>query len=459
MAGIAGFYTLNNIAAEQDAGRATLRRAADALRHRGPEGSGAYLDGPAGLAQIGRDIIRSGDGKSVLVLDGTLHNTTPERLLAGLINEGADALREANGVFALAFWDGKRLLLARDRLGVKPLCYAREGGRCFFGSEPKALFAMGFAPALDDDSLRELFALGPAHTPGCGVFKGLRELLPAQWISLTPDGPREGFYWRLESRPHPHDEEETVGTTSALVRDAIETQTDVGAPICSFLSGGLDSSLVSAISSHMLKNHGLPLPTYSFDFAGNDDHYRANAFQPSRDAPYAAGMAAFLQTEHTALTCDALALADLLEPAMRARDLPGMADVDASLLYFCGIVGKRHTIALTGEAADEVFGGYKWFHSEAAFTQREFPWSDMRARRSFLREDVLERLDLDAYARSAYEDSVAQTPRCPGDTPEEARRREIAWLNLRWFMQTLLEPTEPKSTTKHVWDFLLPPAI
>lgn len=462
MSRITGYYCLIN---ETDADRSAsghekLRRAAGALR---PDAHDCEIceEGGVGMTQTGDAMrllqYRKSERECILAFDGELYNTAElravlasrgcacegeseaETLLAGLLQEGTAFLQELNGVFALAFWDGERLLLARDRLGAKPLYYATEDGYLYFGSEPKALFAMGFRPALDDGGLRELFALGPAHTPGNGIFKGLHEVLPAQWISVSPGGMRSGVYWRLQSLPHRHDERETVEAAAFLVRDAIERQTDCDAPICAFLSGGLDSSLVSAVSARKLRAQGKCLKTFSFDFTGNDDYYKATNFQPSRDAPFADEMAAFLHTEHTRLECDPLALADLLEDAMQARDYPGMADVDASLLYFCKKVGRQRGIALTGECADEVFGGYPWFRSREAFEQQKFPWSDMRARRSFLREDVLERLELDVYAQVAYDESVAETPRCAQDSPEEARRREIAWLNLRWFMQTLMD--------------------
>ncbi|MDR3314533.1 MAG: asparagine synthase (glutamine-hydrolyzing) [Oscillospiraceae bacterium] len=468
MCGIAGFCAFLAGAAEPEAARAALRRAAGALHHRGPDGSGVFLEGGTGLAHTRLAIIdpagaaqpmrrREGAREGVLVYNGELYNTAELRaelanrgcafttssdtevLLCGLLREGAAFLRKLNGIFAFAFWDGERLLLARDRLGVKPLYYAMENERLLFGSEPKALFALGLQPRLDDNSLRELFALGPAHTPGNGVFRGVREVLPAQWLNMTPGGLRSGFYWQLQSLPHSHNEVETIETTAFLVQDAVERQMVSDVPICTFLSGGLDSSLVTAICAQKRREQGGRLTTFSFDFAGNDDYYKENAFQPSRDAPFAAEMAEYLQTEHVQLECDNLALADLLEPAMLARDCPGMADVDASLLYFCTIVGRQFKVTLTGETADEIFGGYPWFRSPQAFAQRRFPWSDMEARRSFLRGDVLQQLDLDAYAQAAYDDSVAQTPRWAGDSPEAARRREIAWLNLQWFMQTLLD--------------------
>jgi asparagine synthase (glutamine-hydrolysing) len=382
MCGIAGFCSFHQDTFAPEEARTRLLRCVEALRHRGPDGSGIYLNGGTGLAHTRLAIIdpkgapqpmhrRHGERGGSLVYNGELYNTAELRgylarrghifetssdtevLLAGLMEEGADFLEKLNGIFAFAFWDGLSLLLARDRLGVKPLYYATEAERLYFGSEPKALFALGFGARLEDNGLRELFALGPAHTPGNGIFAGLREVLPAEYLRMTPGGLHKRQYWQLESRPHTENEADTIENVAFLVQDAVERQMVSDVPICTFLSGGLDSSLISSIAAKKLAAQGRRLTTFSFDFAGNEDYYKANAFQPSRDAPFAAEMAEYLQTEHYALECDNAALADLLETAMVARDFPGMADVDASLLYFCRIVGQDYKVALTGETADE----------------------------------------------------------------------------------------------------------
>lgn len=326
--------------------RERLHGAAQSLTRRGP-GGGFYLDDRAAICGIAAE-----DPAHALALDAALYNTTAEALLGDLTRQSSAALEGLNAAFALAFWDGSRLLLARDRIGSRPLFYAEEGGLFYFGSEPKALFAMGLRPAIDEQSLRELFALGPARIPGSGVFKGMQELQPGECLIYSPSGLVQRSFWRPESRPHTDDHDTTVATVRALVEDSVALQMRGSQP-CSFLSGGLDSSLVSAIGAARMRESGQRLTTYSFDFEGNDEFYQANAFQPGRDAPFAREMAAYLDTEHIELSCSSDTLADLLDDAMRARDLPGMADVDASLLYFCGIVGQRFGSALTGECSDE----------------------------------------------------------------------------------------------------------
>jgi asparagine synthase (glutamine-hydrolysing) len=210
-------------------------------------------------------------------------------------------------------------------------------------------------------------------------------------------------------------------------------------PICTFLSGGVDSSLVSAICAKELKKQGKRLTTFSFDFVDNDKFFRANPFQPSRDRPYVDQMVRFLDSDHHYLECGNLTQADRLFDSVLAHDLPAMGDIDSSMLQFCSMVREHNKVALTGECADEIFGGYPWFHKKECFEAHTFPWTmDLSPRKSLLDDSFLEYLDMDRYVMDTYERSVAETPVLAEDSPEEARRREIAWLNLRWFMQTLL---------------------
>lgn len=244
----------------------------------------------------------------------------------------------------------------------------------------------------------------------------------------------------LNRKPHTDSYEQTVEKTAFLVRDAIRRQIISDVPVCTFLSGGVDSSLVSAVCSAELKKKNKQLTTFSFDFKDNHKYFTANAFQPSMDRPFVDIMVKYLGSDHHYLECDNVTQADLLYTSVEARDLPAMADVDSSLLYFCSQVSRTHKVALTGECADEIFGGYPWFHKKECFEAKTFPWTmDLSARKVLLSDDFIRELHMDEYVQATYEKSVAETPRLAEDTPEEARRREIAWLNLRWFMQTLLD--------------------
>lgn len=443
-----------------------------AIAHRGSDQTGEYLDENIGLAHTRlsiRDVAGGiqpmrrtvGGADYVIVYNGEVYNTdeiVPDLKKKGYVFEttcdtevilytymeyGLECASMLNGIFAFAIWDGqkKRLVLCRDRLGIKPLFYTLQDGLLVFGSEIKALFRHpNIVPRVDEDSFREIFAVGPARTPGNGVFKGIREVQPGNLAIFSIDGFTEGSYWKLEAKPHTDSYEQTVDQVSFLVHDAIERQMISDVPVCSFLSGGLDSSIITAVASAFMETNGSTLNTFSFDFTGNDRFFQSNSFQPSRDRPYVDRLLSHFPVHHTYLECDEKTLADLLSDAVCAKDLPGMTDIDASLMYFCSLVKEHNKVALTGECADEIFGGYPWFYREELFHADGFPWShDISARTCMLRDDVIKALDLGDYAHQRYEDSLKAVPQLSGESREEQRRREISYLNMRWFMQTLLD--------------------
>lgn len=472
MCGFAGFCQPDrNFEENKEEAFGILNQMRRALWRRGPDDSGVWLSPHAGLAHARLSIIdpaggrqpmikETSHGPAVIAYNGELYNTAQlkkelkekgwqfatasdtEVILSGYLEWGPDFVKRMNGIFALAIADcaRKRLLLARDRAGVKPLFFARRETLFVFASEIKGLFAYpDINPALDHSGLQELFSIGPARIPGSGVFKGISEVLPGHMLLCEGGQIRDLCYWKLESRPHEDSLEETLEKTRFLVRDSIRRQMVSDVPICTFLSGGIDSSLVSAVCAEELKKQGQILHTFSFDFTGNDKNFQANAFQPSQDRPYAKIMAEHLGTCHHFLECSSQVLSDRLFDSVRAHDLPAMADVDASMLHFCSIVKESCKVALTGECADEIFGGYPWFHSSDAFRSPDFPWSkDIKPRQMLLKDEVIRSLDMENFSRQACLDSVARTPRLEGEAPLERRRREIFWLNLNWFMQTLL---------------------
>ena len=413
------------------------------------------------LAGGHQPMVKSGSGQTfAIVYNGELYNTDELRqelmaagysfqtssdtevILAGYMEYGPDFVKRLNGIFAFAIMDTalNRLCLFRDRAGVKPLFYTIRGEELIFSSELKGILAYpGVKAQLDRRGLNEVFSVGPARTYGCGVLKDMEELLPGHYLICTPDGIRQQSYWKLVSRPHEDSYERTIEKTSFLVEDSVRRQMVSDVPICTFLSGGVDSSLVSAICAKELKKQGKRLTTFSFDFVDNDKFFRANSFQPSQDRPYVDQMVKFLDSDHHYLECGNLTQADRLFDSVLAHDLPAMGDIDSSMLQFCSMVKEHNKVALTGECADEIFGGYPWFHKKECFEAHTFPWTmDLAPRKALLADSFLEYLDMDRYVLDTYERSVAETPVLEEDSPEEARRREIAWLNLRWFMQTLL---------------------
>ncbi|MCL2532359.1 MAG: asparagine synthetase B [Oscillospiraceae bacterium] len=362
--------------------------------------------------------------------EGEVYNMGEDAMQAGFAQHGVDFVQQLRGVFAIAWWDGKHLHLIRDHAGAKPLYYTLQGGKLAFAT---ALRDLPAKLEINQNSLRTIFGLGPAKPPGSGVFAGVREVLPGHVLTFTPQGMTETAWWAVESRPHEDDYSTTVRTVRELLTQAIEEQ--LNGDICSLLSGGIDSSIVTAVAANKLGG----LRTFSFDFAGNDEHFAANAFQPERDRPFVQRMLELYPLQHSYLQCEQQSLFDLLPAAMQARGLPGMGDIDSSLLYFSGEVAQHSTVALTGECADEVFSGYPWFVREELLHAGTFPWSrNMQARTALLDPEFVHELNLNEFVQAHYEQTLEQTPRLAGESPADARQREVTWLTQQWFMQTLL---------------------
>lgn len=442
------------------------------LSHRGNDNSGTYLQEHVGFSHARlsiRDIANGAQPMSrfvrqsdyAIVYNGEVYNTDElipplkaagytfettsdtEVILYAYIHYGADFVSLLNGIFAFAIWDGakEQLLLYRDRAGTKPHFYSLKENTLVFGSEPKSLFCHPLIrPEIDMDSLREILGVGPARTSGNGVFKGLHEVLPGHYLTFSRAGLSDCTYWDLTSKEHTDSYADTVEKVSFLVRDAIKRQMISDVPVCTFLSGGIDSSIVTAVASDYMEERGETLNTFSFDFTENDIYFQSNSFQPERDLPYVNKMLEHYHTNHTYLECDQMTLADTLYTAVDAKDMPGMTDVDASLLYFCSLVAKHNKVALTGECADEIFGGYPWFYREELLNRDGFPWSaDTSARTVFLDEGLCRELKLQEYSYARYQDTLAKVPLLSGEPAEEQKRRAVAYLNIKWFMQTLLD--------------------
>lgn len=376
-------------------------------------------------------------------------DSAPEIFLQSYMQYGERFITGLNGVFAAVLWDSwrKTLFLFRDRAGVKPLFYTRKEDTLVYASELKGLFEYpGIKRELDRDGLCEIFALGPAKTYGKGVFKDILEVLPGHYITCCEGTVKDHCYWKPESRPHEDSFEKTVEKTAWLLEDAIKRQMLSDDPVGTFLSGGVDSSLVTAVCAGELKKQGKVLETFSFDFEGNREYFKANSFQPSLDRPWVEKMVEYTGSNHHFLECSNENLLEYLYKAVDARDLPCMADVESSILYFCSRVSKYSKAVLTGECADEIFGGYPWFHKRETFDTRAFPWSaDMKTRQTLLSKELIHALPMEEYAQAAYERTIAETPVLEGETGEKKRRRELAYLNLKWFMATLSDRMERAS--------------
>lgn len=470
MCGITGWIDLKEDLSGQ---HRIIERMTETLKFRGPDAEGIWMSEHAALGHRrlvvvdpeggGQPMLRqSGDTIYVLVYNGELYNTMDIRkelegyghkflghsdtevLLVSYIQWGPECVKKLNGIYAFAVWNEKEksLFMARDRFGVKPLFYAVRGSSFIFGSELKALLENPLVkPEVDVEGLAEIFSLGPSRTPGHGIFKNVKELKPAHRMLYDSTGLSLSCYWTLESKPHTDSVEDTVEKVRELVKDTIERQLVSDVPICTFLSGGLDSSAITALAAVHLKNTGKgQLHTYSIDYVDNDKYFTPSVFQPNSDAPWVKLMSDTFKTNHHYITIDTPQLVEALKGALDARDLPGMADVDSSLWMFCHEIKKEHVVSLSGECADEVFGGYPWFHREDALNANTFPWArSLKERTRILSPELVSLIKPEEYVSRRYQETLQQVPRLPGEAPVEARRREMFYLNINWFMSTLLD--------------------
>lgn len=447
---------------------------AETLACRGPDAKGMWLSQHAGLAHRrlivvdpeggGQPMTRKrGDRIYTITYNGELYNTPDlrrelesrghtfltrnsdtEALLLAYMEWGAGCVERFNGIYAFAIWDQaeQRLFMARDRLGVKPLFYTCRGEAFMFGSELKALLAHPDIPAeVDRGGLAEIIVMGPSRTPGHGIFRGVFELRPGHCLIYSRAGVNVRSYWSLKSKPHTDNLEQTTGTVLELLKDTVERQLVADVPVCCFLSGGLDSSAITAFAAEAFRRDGMgPVHTYSVDYVGNDKNFKPTYFQPNSDSDWVQKMSDYLGTIHHNIYIDTPELLEALKVAVRANDYPGMADVDSSLYLFCREIKRNATVALSGESADEVFGGYPWFDSQSALYGRTFPWIRMTSQKAKLyTAEVVEAINPGEYAAGRYSEALEEVPRLPGEDEHENRVREMFYLNITRFMPTLLD--------------------
>lgn len=466
MCGIGGFVDY-----ERDARRGgpILHGMKRTLTPRGPDAEGTYFDEDAALVhrrlividpEGGKQPMHSPDRNTIIIYNGELYNTPELRtelmsrghefvghsdtevLLHAYLEWKTDAFARLNGIFACAIWEKRerRLTLCRDRLGVKPLFFAPIRNGLTFGSTiDTVLCHPEIEPALDEDGLRTLLLLGPARPPESGVFRQISSLMPGHFAVLTPEAFTDHTYWKLEAHEHEDDLPTTIERTHTLICDAARRQLVSDVPLACFLSGGLDSSILSMLAAKDYAARGETLHTWSVDYRDNDKYFTKSIFQPNSDDSYIDQMVDFLCTHHHRIVLEPEALCAALLPATDARALPGMADVDSSLLLFCAAVKRGGTtVCLSGECADELFGGYPWYHREEILFEDTFPWSrSVGLRLGLLTPDAVR--NGEEFVRQHYRDTCARAPRLPSDDKKAARMREMFVLNLDWFMATLLD--------------------
>ncbi len=449
-----------------------IRILQNTMRHRGPDEEGVFQDNDCCLMHNRLTIIDPDGGKQpmsfmwagewyTIVYNGELYNTfeirreleklghifaghsDTEVVLHAYAQWGESSLKKLNGIFGFAVWEEKkkRLFLARDRMGVKPLFYSLHNGGILFASEIKTILSYpSMKSKLDAEGVAQIILLGPGRVPGSGVFRDIYELEPGCFAVYEAKHFYIKQYWKLTDREHTDNFEETAQKVRYLVVDAIRRQMVSDMPLGTFLSGGLDSSLISSVCAWEYKKQGKKLQTFSVDYENNDKYFLPGKFQPDSDNHYINTMRKYLDCEHNWTVLTPEQLVAFLEDATYARDLPGMADVDFSLLLFCGDIRKKVKVSLSGECADEIFGGYPWYRDPEVRALDGFPWAqNTKQRIHYLHPYYRGQIDGEAFVNDHYQKTCNQTDILPGTSKEETRMKQMVNLNYRWFMQTLLD--------------------
>lgn len=463
MCGIAGILS-DNIDLRDE--KEMIWKISNSLRMRGPDARGEYIKRDAALIHRRLSVIDVENGaqpmhfgKYTIVYNGELYNTDEVReelkhfgysfdtacdtevILKAFHKWKEESAKKLNGIFAYAVYDedSRELFLCRDRIGVKPLYYSYLNGFFAFASRIESLLNVkGVKAVTDREGLNEIFMLGPAKTISKTVFRDIKELPPASYMYFTlGKEPEIKEYWTLEAKYFEDNEKQAEEYTHFIVTDAIRRQLVSDVPLCTFLSGGLDSSIISKVAADYYADNSEILNTYSVDYVDNDKYFKSSAFQPNKDSDYINLISDYIGSKHHNVVLNNTAVADALVESTFARSCPGFTDVDSSLLLFCKEVKKNFTVSLSGECADEIFGGYPWYHRKELLFEETFPWSrTTNVRRSILKDGFLP--EGEEYAHNAYIETIAKTDFLDSDSALEKRMREMFVLNLNWFMQTLL---------------------
>lgn len=473
MCGLAGWIDFGRDMRHQ---RATVRTMAAALANRGPDGEDVWADERAALgfrrlAVIDRmggaqPMVAEEDGRTLAVLmhNGEVYNfrelrarleakghrfrscSDTEVVLRSYMEWGDRCVEHFDGMFAIAVWDpvARTLLLARDRLGVKPLYYAPLGSGLVFGSEVKALLAHPLVDAVvDAEGLAEL--LGYIATPGHAVYRGVSEVPPGAVVLVREGSTEVRRYWTLTGREHTDDAATTVATVRGLLEESVTAQLVSDVPLCTLLSGGLDSSAIAAIAHRAGDG---PLRTFAVDFEGHADRFKKDFWHQDPDAPYAAAVAEHVGTDHAPVVLRTEEMTDplLAAVALTAQDLPRpIPDMDRSLLLLLRAVRESSTVALMGEIADELFGGYQSFRDPALLRAGNFPWVAMGFKvapdgmsTGLLDRDLLKRVDVPGYTAARHAEAMAEVPIVSGESAEDRLMRAITYLHLTRWLPLLL---------------------
>lgn len=471
MSGIAGWIDWKENLTQQGA---TIARMAEKVTHRGPDDQGQWLSPHAALAQRRLRVIdlqmgaqplvyQQGEQTYAITYNGEIYNfrelrrelehsghtfrtsSDTEVLLHTYVEWGEACVYHLNGIFAFGIWDEhkQQLLLARDHLGVKPLFYAQRGSALLFGSELKVLLSHPLVKAeVDAAGLAQILTF--VRTPDSGIYRDVHALRPGHIAIYNEQGLRISRYWNLHSAPHSEDLPTTIEHIRILLEDAVKHQLVADIPIATLLSGGLDSNILTALAAREYQAAGKKLHTYSIDFVDSDKHFNSGLLHLSRDEPWAQRVSAYLGTQHHTITLDSSALIESMMVQLYAHDIPMVGQMNTSLYLLFKAMKQEAGIALSGEAADEIFGGYPWFHIEAALNAPTFPWMPAflgqgEGALSWLSADILQRVRPTEHIEQQYRQTLTEVPGLEGEDALMARRREMFYLNLTHWLPFLLE--------------------
>lgn len=440
-----------------------IKKMTNTLKYRGPDQFGYYVDKNIILGHRRLSIIDLKNGKQpmtykgyTIVYNGELYNTNEiknklknkyefqttsdtEVLLKGYIEYKEKILDMIEGIYAFAIYHDNKIFLARDRVGVKPLFYTKKDDNFLFASEIKALLKNKLVkPIINKQSLQEILSLSPSRIPGSGIFKDIYELRAGHYMIYENNKIEIKRYWNVKNKQNKDSFEEATKKVEALLTDAIKRQMISDVDIACLLSGGLDSSIITAIVSKTYQEQKRELDTYSIDYEDNEKYFQKTKFTVSRDNEFIELMSKTFKTNHHYKIITQRLLAKYLKEAVIARDLPGMADIDSSLLWFSKKIRKKHKVILSGECADEIFGGYPWFYRSEVRNREYFPWLDsIESREKLLKKDLKEKLKLKEFMSKQYNNIIKEVPQTKNK--EEQTYKNLFYLNMTYFMPTLLE--------------------
>ncbi len=459
MCGICGIVSTNQIRPYKIE---HLKEMMSAIKHRGPDQDGTFTSIRALLGHVRLSIMDPENGlqpmtkydcvkRYTIIYNGELYNSNELReilinlgykfqsncdtevILNAYIQYKERCLELFKGIYAFAIYDGYQLFLARDRMGVKPLFYTQIKDKLIFASEIKALFKIPEVKrTITKEGFIELYGLGPTQTLGKTPYQNIYSLEPGQFLYYSLRGIKKQYYYKIPTKKNTYTFEEAKNIVHDLFSDIVKSQLQSDVGISSLLSGGLDSSIICAIAAKYLK-----LNTYAIDYKDNDKNFISNNFQRSRDTDYARLMSASISSNHHECIIDSKNLADNLFNSMIARDMPGMADIDSSMYCLAKYIAKDNKVILSGECADEVFGGYPWFYRQE-IEDSLFPWHRNIDKRIQLLADKYQNFEYKDYIKNSYLASINNIEYIDDECKEDKEWRKMTYLNIYWFMQNLL---------------------